>query len=74
MAVTLYYASGSPYAWRAWLALERKGIPYDHKLLSFDAGHLKTPEYVVLNSRQRVPALVDDDFALYEFRGDRRIC
>jgi glutathione S-transferase len=37
MAVTLYYASGSPYAWRAWLALERKGIPYRHKLLSFDA-------------------------------------
>jgi glutathione S-transferase len=66
MAVTLYYASGSPYAWRAWLALERKGIPYRHKLLSFDVGHLKTPEYVALNPRQRAPVLVDDDFALYE--------
>ncbi len=66
MAVTLYYASGSPYAWRAWLALEHKGIPYHHKLLSFDAGHLKTPEYAALNPRQRVPVLVDDDFALYE--------
>jgi glutathione S-transferase len=66
MAVTFYYASGSPYAWRVWLALERKGIPYHHKLLSFDAGHLKTPEYTALNPRQRVPVLVDDDFALYE--------
>ena len=66
MAVTLYYASGSPYAWRVWLALERKGIPYHHTLLSFDAGHLKTPEYTALNPRQRVPVLVDDDFALYE--------
>ena len=66
MAVTLYYASGSPYAWRAWLALERKGIPYRHKLLSFDVGHLKTPEYVALNPRQRAPVLVDDDFVLYE--------
>jgi glutathione S-transferase len=66
MGVTLYYASGFPYAWRAWLALERKGIPYHHKLLSFDAGHLKTPEYVALNPRQRAPVLVDDDFALYE--------
>ena len=25
MALTFYYASGSPYAWRVWLALERKG-------------------------------------------------
>ena len=66
MAVTLYYASSSPYARRAWLALERKGIPYRHKRLSFDAGHLKTPEYVALNPRQRAPVLVDDDFALYE--------
>src|SRR5277367_5756789 len=66
MSVTLYYASGSPYAWRAWLALERKGIPYHHKLLSFGGGDLKTPEYSALNPRQRVPVLVDDDFALYE--------
>jgi glutathione S-transferase len=66
MAVTLYYASGSPYAWSAWRALERKGIPYHDKLLSFDADHLKTPEYVALNPRQRAPVLVDDDFALYE--------
>jgi Glutathione S-transferase, N-terminal domain len=66
LSVTLYYASGSPYAWRAWLALEHKGVAYHHKLLSFDAGHLKTPEYAALNPRQRVPVLVDDDFALYE--------
>jgi glutathione S-transferase len=66
MTVTLYYASGSPYAWRAWLALEHKGIPYHHKLLSFDAGDLKTPEYAALNPRQRVPVLVDGDFALCE--------
>jgi glutathione S-transferase len=66
MAVTLYYASGSPYAWRAWLALEYKGIPYHHKLLSFGAGDLKTPEYAALNPRRRVPVLVDDDFVLAE--------
>jgi len=28
MALTFYYASGSPNAWRVWLALERKGAPY----------------------------------------------
>lgn len=64
--LTFYYASGSPYAWRVWLALEHKGIPYELKTLSFDAGDLKTPEFTALNPRQKVPVIVDDGFALYE--------
>jgi len=66
MALTFYYASGSPYAWRAWLALEHKGIPYELKTLSFDAGDLMKPAFLVLNPRHRVPVIVDDGFALYE--------
>jgi glutathione S-transferase len=64
--VDFYYASGSPYAWRVWLALEHKGLAYSRKTLSFDAGDLKTPEFGKLNPRRRVPVLVDGDFALYE--------
>ena len=67
MSVRFYYGSGSPYAWRVWLALEHKGIPYHRKALSFDAGDLKTAEFGALNPRRRVPGLVDDDFALAEF-------
>ena len=66
MALTLHYASGSPYAWRVWLALEHKRIPYELKLLSFDKGDLSTPAFRALNPRGRVPALEDDGFALYE--------
>ena len=66
MALTFYYASGSPYAWRVWLALEYKAVPYELKLLSFDAGDLKTPEFRALNPRQKVPVIVDDGFTLYE--------
>jgi glutathione S-transferase len=66
VSVRFYYASGSPYAWRVWLALERKGIPYHRKVLSFSEGDLKTPEYGALNPRRRVPVLVDDDFVLFE--------
>jgi glutathione S-transferase len=66
MALTFYYASGSPYAWRVWLALEHKGIPYELKLLSFDAGDLKTPEFLALNPRQKVPVIVDDGLVLAE--------
>ena len=42
MALTLYYLSGSPYAWRVWLALEHKGIAYQLKSVSFDAGLQET--------------------------------
>jgi glutathione S-transferase len=64
--LTFYYGSGSPYAWRVWLALEIKGIAYDMKTLSFDAGEHKRPDYLALNPRGRVPTIVDGGFALYE--------
>jgi glutathione S-transferase len=66
MALTLYYGSGSPYAWRAQLALEHKALPYDLKVLSFTAGDTRKPEFVALNPRHQVPTLVDGDFVLYE--------
>lgn len=66
MSVSFYYASGSPYAWRVWLALEHKQIPYDLRLLSFSAGDLKKPEFTALNPRSRVPVIVDEGFSLYE--------
>jgi glutathione S-transferase len=66
MAITLYIMSGSPYAWRVWLALEHKRIPYDLRLLSYDAGDLGKPEFAGLNPRRRVPVIEDDGFALYE--------
>lgn len=66
MALDFYYGSGSPFAWRVWLALEHKGIPYNFKLLSFDADDTEKPEFTKINPRQKVPAIVDDGFALYE--------
>lgn len=66
MSLTFYYGSGSPYAWRVWLGLEHKRIPYTLKTMSFSAGDLKTPAYTAVNPRQRVPAIVDEGFALYE--------
>jgi glutathione S-transferase len=66
MSLVLYYGSGSPYAWRAHLALEHKALPYELKILSFSAGDTKKPEFVTLNPRHQVPVLVDGDFVLYE--------
>jgi glutathione S-transferase len=66
MALTFYYGSGSPYAWRVWLALEHKRIPHELKTMSFSAGDLRKPEYGTINPRHKVPAIVEDGFALYE--------
>ena len=66
MAITLYYGSGSPFAWRVQLALEAKGLAYERKVLSFAAGDTRKPEFVAINPRHRVPAIVDGDFTLYE--------
>jgi glutathione S-transferase len=66
MSVTLYYGSGSAYAWRIWLALEHKAVPHEVKVLSFGEGDLRKPDYVALNPRQRVPTLVDGDFVIRE--------
>jgi glutathione S-transferase len=66
MPVTLYYMSGSPYAWRAWLALVHKGVQFTQRTISYDAGDFKSEEFRRLTPRRRVPVLLDDDFALYE--------
>lgn len=66
VTITFYYLSGSPFSWKVWLSLERKQIPYELRVLSADAGDLKTPEFLTINSRGKVPAIVDDGFALNE--------
>lgn len=66
MALTFYYGSGSPFAWRVWLALEHKGIAHTLRTMSFSAGDLKTPEYLAINPRGQVPAIEHDGFALAE--------
>jgi glutathione S-transferase len=66
MSLTFYYGSGSPYAWKVWLTLEHKAIPYEFRLLSFDRGDTKAPAFLAVNPRGRVPTIVDDGFALWE--------
>jgi glutathione S-transferase len=66
MSITFYAGSGSPPSWKVWLTLEHKKIPYQLKMLSFDAGDQKKPEFLAINPRGLVPTLVDDDFVIAE--------
>lgn len=66
MSITLYYGSGSPFAWRVQLALQHKQAAHRLKLMSFASGDLKKPEFAQLNPRLRLPVIDDDGFTLYE--------
>jgi glutathione S-transferase len=66
MTLEIYWGSGSPYAWRVMLAAELKRIPYESRLLEFSKGQLKTPEFLAMNPRGKVPVIRDGDFVLAE--------
>jgi len=66
MALELYWGSGSPFAWRALLTLEVKRLQYESKLLEFSKEDHKSPGYLKLNPRGKVPTLKDGVFTLYE--------
>ena len=66
MAIELYWGSGSPFAWRVMLTLEIKRLPYESKLLEFSKQEHKTPAYLQLNPRGKVPTLKDGECVLYE--------
>ncbi len=62
----LYWGSGSPFAWRAMLALIVKELEFEDQLLQFSKREHKAPDYLALNPRGRVPTLVDGDVVVYE--------
>jgi glutathione S-transferase len=67
MTLVFHAASGSPYAWRVWLALEHRQIGHQLAWQSFDRGDLTATRFAEINPRRRVPVIVDNDgFALYE--------
>ena len=66
MTIEVYWGSGSPFAWSVLLGFEVKKLPYTSHLLSFSAGDLKTPEFLALNPRGKVPVVKDGDFVLGE--------
>lgn len=66
MTMQVYWGSGSPYSWRVLLTLEVKRIAYESRQLEFSKGDTKTPAFLAISPRGKVPAIVDGDFTLSE--------
>ena len=66
MALEIWWGSGSPYSWRALLALEYKQLPYVSHLVQFAKQEHKAPALVKMNPRGRVPVVKDGDYVCFE--------
>ncbi|KYG03034.1 hypothetical protein BE21_04730, partial [Sorangium cellulosum] len=62
----VYWASGSPPAWRVLLLLAVKGVPYTSKLLQLSREEHTAPAYLEVSPRGKVPAIRDGAFCLHE--------
>lgn len=56
----------SPYAMSVFVTLREKGLAFDTLTLDLDAAQNQTVDFAQLSLTQRVPTLVDGDFALSE--------
>ena len=62
----VFWFSGSAPSWRVLLTLEVKGVAYTSTLIQAFKGEHKSPEYMALNPRGKVPTLRDGDLVLPE--------
>ncbi len=63
--ITLYTAA-TPNGYKVSVALEEMGLAYDVKRIDMTAGEQKLPEFLAINPNGRIPAIVDDGFAVFE--------
>src|SRR3989449_9920367 len=63
------YTASTPNGWKASVALEELGLPYEVHPLNLRKREQRTPEYLAINPNGRIPAIVyrdADHFAVFE--------
>ncbi len=65
MTITLYTAA-TPNGWKASITLEEMGLPYEVRALDFNTAEQKQDWFLKINPNGRIPAIVDDGFAVFE--------
>jgi glutathione S-transferase len=63
------FTSPTPNGWKASVALEELGLPYQVHAIDLLSGAQRAPDYLAINPNGRIPAIVDhdaEDFAVFE--------
>ena len=60
------YTAPTPNGYKASIALEELGLPYEVHVLNLGENEQKKPEYLKINPNGRIPALVDGELTLFE--------
>ncbi|MFN0022991.1 MAG: glutathione S-transferase family protein [Parvularculaceae bacterium] len=63
------YTAATPNGYKASIALEELGLPYEVHALKLSEMHQKAPSFLKINPNGRIPAIVDRDaggFAVFE--------
>lgn len=63
--ITLYTAP-TPNGWKVSVTLEELAVPYTVHSINLHAGEQKRPEFLAICPNGRIPALVDEGFAIFE--------
>jgi glutathione S-transferase len=65
MTIKLYYSPGA-CSLAPHIALEESGVAFEPTRLDFSKTQQRSPEYLAINPKGRVPALADGDFVVTE--------
>ena len=60
------YTAPTPNGHKVSVALEEMALPYTVHSVNLVASEQKTPEFLAINPNGRIPAIVDDGFAVFE--------
>lgn len=56
-----FYFWPTPNGWKASVALEEMGLPYEVKLINIGKGEQFAPEFLAISPNNRMPAIVDPE-------------
>jgi GSH-dependent disulfide-bond oxidoreductase len=60
------YTAATPNGYKVSVALEEMGLPYTVRRIDLMKAEQKQPDFLAINPNGRIPAIVDDGFAVFE--------